>query len=56
MPDLKGLSSREVMDIFKNRDIEIEVRGNGVVDTYSPIMGTNLQNIKKVKINLKEKS
>lgn len=55
MPDIKGLSSREVSLLFKNMDIDIEINGKGIVDTYYPIMGTELKDVKKIKLYLKEK-
>ena len=55
MPDLIGLSSREVTKIFKGKDIEIEVSGKGLVENFSPAVGTELNRVKKVKLYLKEK-
>ena len=55
MPDLIGLSSREVAKIFKGKDIEIEVSGKGLVENFSPAVGTELNRVKKVKLYLKEK-
>lgn len=52
MPDLKGISSREVMEIFQNYDIDIEISGTGLVNEQSPEPGTELKNISKVKIIL----
>lgn len=55
MPDLKGLSPREVAKLFKARDIDIEINGKGLVDNFTPSIGTELKNVKKIKLNLKEK-
>ncbi|MGL4910515.1 MAG: penicillin-binding protein [Cetobacterium sp.] len=52
MPDLKGLSAREVIEIFKGSEIEIEMLGTGVVVTQSLEPHKELLNIKKVKIKL----
>ena len=55
MPDLKGLSPREVSLLFKDKDVDIEIIGKGTVDTYSPSIGTGLKGVKKIKLYLKEK-
>ena len=55
MPDLKGLSPREVSLLFKDKDVDIEIIGKGTVDTYSPSIGTELKGVKKIKLYLKEK-
>lgn len=56
MPDLTGLSPREVAKIFKEKDIEIEVVGQGMVENYIPSVGTDLNGIKKIKLYLREKN
>lgn len=55
MPDIRGLSSREVLKVFKDYNIEVEFQGKGLVDSYSPSFGSNIKNIKKIKVYLKEK-
>lgn len=53
MPDLMGISSREVMELFKNdEEIDIEVIGTGLVKEQTPKAGTDLENVKKIKIIL----
>ena len=56
MPDLTGLSPREVTKLFKDRDINIELVGKGIVENYTPSAGTDLDGIKKIKLYLKEKN
>lgn len=55
MPDIRGLSSREVLKVFKDYNIEVEFQGKGLVDSYSPSFGSNIKNIRKIKVYLKEK-
>ena len=52
MPDLEGMSPQEVLAIFKETDIDIEVSGTGLVKEQKPAAGDSLKNIKKVKIIL----
>ena len=56
MPDLTGLSPREVTKLFKDRNIDIELVGKGIVENYTPSVGTDLDGIKKIKVYLKEKN
>ena len=53
MPDLEGMSPQEVLTVFKETDIDIEVVGTGLVVEQKPVAGDSLKNIKKVKIILK---
>lgn len=53
MPDLYGISPREVLEIFEDTNIEIEVIGTGTVVEQYPKNGESLENIKKIKIILK---
>lgn len=52
MPDLEGLSAREVIEIFKGSDIEIELEGTGVVQSQSLEPQKELEDVKKIKIKL----
>ena len=56
MPDLTGLSPREVTKLFKDRNIDIELVGKGIVENYTPSVGTDLDGIKKIKLYLREKN
>ena len=53
MPDLEGMTPQEVLTLFKETDIDIEVVGTGLVVEQKPVAGDSLKNIKKVKIILK---
>lgn len=53
MPDLLGISSREVMELFINDNIDIEIIGTGLVSEQSPKAGEDIENIKKIKVILK---
>lgn len=53
MPDLVGMSPQEVLTVFKETDIDIEVIGIGLVEEQKPAAGDSLKNVKKVKIILK---
>ncbi|MGL5356283.1 MAG: penicillin-binding transpeptidase domain-containing protein [Cetobacterium sp.] len=52
MPDLKGMSAREIIEIFKGSNIELEMTGTGVVSSQSLEPHKELINIKKIKIKL----
>ncbi len=51
MPDLKGMSPKEVVELFKDKDIEIV--GKGLIDKQYPKVGEDLNNTTKIKIFLK---
>ena len=53
MPDLEGMSPQEVLAVFKETNIDIEVTGTGLVEEQIPAAGDSLKNVKKVKIILK---
>ena len=53
MPDLEGMSPQEVLTVFKETNIDIEVTGTGLVEEQIPAAGDSLKNVKKVKIILK---
>ena len=53
MPDLEGMSPQEVLSVFKETDIDIEVVGIGLVVEQKPAAGDSLKDVKKVKIILK---
>lgn len=52
MPDLRGLNPKEVIHIFKNTDIEVKIKGTGMVKEQEPKFGTSLQGVKEIKIIL----
>lgn len=53
MPNLIGLSSREVIEIFKTMDLDIEIKGIGLVSEQFPAAEESLENVKKIKVILK---
>lgn len=53
MPDLKDLNPKDVIQIFKNTNIEVEIDGTGLVKEQYPKAGTSLQDVKKIQIILK---
>lgn len=53
MPNLSGISSREVMELFIDKDIEIEIIGTGLVSEQFPKAGEDIEDIKKIKVILK---
>jgi cell division protein FtsI (penicillin-binding protein 3) len=53
MPDLKGFSAREVSSFFKSRYYKLEIIGTGKVYNQEPKAGTNLEDIRKIKVYLK---
>ena len=53
MPDLEGMSLRDVSRIFKNSEMEIIPVGFGVVEKQVPEAGESLEDVKKIKIYLK---
>lgn len=53
MPDLTGISLREVIELFGNdEDIELEITGTGLVKEQQPKAGEDLENVSKIKIIL----
>ena len=52
MPDLEGMSPQEVLALFKDTNIDIEVVGIGLVKEQLPKKGESLDNIRKIKIIL----
>lgn len=52
MPDLTGFSPKEVVYIFKDTNIEVKIKGVGLVKEQYPKAGTPLENIKEIKIVL----
>lgn len=52
MPDLKGLSPKQVLQVFQNQDYDIQISGTGLVIKQSPEAGTSLENIRKIEVTL----
>lgn len=53
MPDLKDLSARDVLNIFKDYDYEIDMTGMGKVAEQLPMPGSDMTEITKIKVILK---
>ena len=54
MPDLTGMSLREVMNLFKNENFDIKAEGIGTVEKQYPASGENLEDSDEIKIYLKQ--
>ncbi len=52
MPDLKGLSAGDIIDIFSNFNLDIRIFGNGLVINQEPVTGEMLDKNTKIKIYL----
>lgn len=53
MPDLKGLSARTVIDMFKNKNMEVDIKGIGIVESQYPEAGKKMEGVKRIKVRLK---
>ena len=53
MPDLKGMSLREAINLFKNENIDIKIEGIGTIVNQYPAPKESLENVKEIKIYLK---
>ncbi len=54
MPNIQGLTAREVQDIFSQQDIRLRVKGSGVVREFFPKFGEELSPKQRVSIFLGE--
>lgn len=54
VPDLKGLTVREVIENLRGKKIDVEFKGNGLVMTTMPAQGERLTPGQKLKILLRE--
>lgn len=52
MPDLKGFNPKDVVYIFKNTDIEVKIKGIGLVKEQYPKPGVSLENVKEIRVEL----
>ncbi|MCJ8341373.1 MAG: transpeptidase family protein [Cetobacterium sp.] len=53
MPDLKGLTARDVLNLFKNKNYLLKISGTGEVIGQYPKAGDKMENIKTITIRLK---
>ena len=52
IPDLEGMSGMDAISILENMGIQVEVKGNGKVKKQSIEVGKELENVKKVVLEL----
>lgn len=52
MPDLKGLTARDVMQLFSEKDLRLQLRGSGLVKNQLPVAGTLLKKGENVAVIL----
>ncbi|MGL4307552.1 MAG: penicillin-binding protein, partial [Cetobacterium sp.] len=52
MPDLKGMSARDVLNLFKDSEYEIKVTGTGSVISQYPKVGDKMDNVKTIRVIL----
>lgn len=53
MPDLTDKTIREVMEIFKNQNINVKIDGIGIVKSQFPKAGEKLEGVSEIKVYLK---
>ncbi|MGF6905866.1 penicillin-binding protein [Fusobacterium sp. PH5-44] len=54
MPNLTGYSPKEVIYSFEGNHVEVEIEGAGLIVDQDPKPGSPMENIKKIKLILKE--
>jgi cell division protein FtsI (penicillin-binding protein 3) len=52
MPDLKGLTAHDVMDLFSGKDLRLQVRGAGLVKAQLPAAGALIKRGENVAVRL----
>lgn len=52
IPNVKGMSGMDAISILENMGIQVEVKGNGKVKSQSIEMGKEIENVKKVVLEL----
>lgn len=52
MPDLRGLTARDVMDLFNGKDLRLQLRGAGLVKAQLPLPGALLKRGENVAVRL----
>ena len=52
MPNLKGLSPKEVMTLFQETNYDIHIKGTGLVVQQEPAAGKSLEGIHKIEVIL----
>ncbi len=52
MPDLKGMPPKDVIEIFSKSDIEVKIKGVGLVKEQYPKAGESLEKVREIRIIL----
>lgn len=56
MPQLDGLTARDVMDLFSQKDLKLKLRGSGLVTSQSPAPGALLKKGQEVRVRLEREA
>ena len=56
MPDLKGLTARDVMDLFSGKDLRLQLRGSGLVRAQVPAAGVLLKKGENIAVHLERET
>jgi len=56
MPDLAGLTARDVLDLFSNKDLQLQLRGSGLVKSQRPPPGALLKRGAGVQVRLEREA
>lgn len=56
MPDLRGLTARDVMELFSEKDLRLQLRGSGLVKSQMPTAGAVLRKGENVAVRLERES
>ena len=56
VPDLEGLTARDVMDLFSQKDIKLHLKGSGLVKSQKPLAGAMIKKGEAVLVKLERES
>jgi cell division protein FtsI (penicillin-binding protein 3) len=56
MPQLDGLTARDVMDLFSRKDLKLRVKGSGIVTSQWPASGSLLKKGQEVRVRLQREA
>jgi cell division protein FtsI (penicillin-binding protein 3) len=56
MPELDGLTARDVLDLFSQKNIKLRVRGSGLVTSQWPRAGALLKRGQEVRVRLEREA
>jgi cell division protein FtsI (penicillin-binding protein 3) len=56
MPQLDGLTARDVMDLFSHKDLKLRVKGSGIVTSQWPASGSLLKRGQEVRVRLEREA